>query len=194
MSKATKKFRFNPRKNIYADGESGGSFNNGERAEHAEEILKHHLAEILHAPEGDEIGTSEMSDIIGDMGHYCDKHKLDFKAVLRLALMNWEEERGADSDILIDDVPPTPETIIVCVESGLVQDVVAKRPLSFIVVDQDTEGCLEDDMIQIPGALAEAIREEGGETIWKPRHINDATISEAAVSEVLDLHKKVANE
>lgn len=97
-----KRFKFNPNKNVYAEeaGE-GGSFNNGERAEHAQEIMEYQLIEILHGPETDEVGTSEMGDIISNLGHYCDREGLDFGFVLFNAVMTWEAERGHDSSISI---------------------------------------------------------------------------------------------
>lgn len=181
-------FKFKPNKDI-------GSFNNGERAEHAEAILENHLRNVLRAPSGDKVGTSEMSDIVGDFGHYCDREKIDFKTVLFTALMNWENERGKDSDIVIlsteDGKSVVEQTIVVCVEGGTVQDIVSESPLNYIIADADVDGSEIGEVSDTPTALLKITNEE---EIHKPRHSQPATVNAAAVAEVVALREKVSAE
>lgn len=83
-------------------------------------------------------------------------------------------------------------TIVVCVESGLVQDVVSDRPLNYIVADEDTEGQSEDEVSEMPPMLAEALDSGAHEPIHSPMLMGAAIVSPAAVSEVVALHEKVS--
>jgi hypothetical protein len=84
------------------------------------------------------------------------------------------------------------QTVVIQLDGGLVQDVVSAQPLNFITVDCDVEGCTEDEVCPMPPILGKALREEGN--IYRPRHLNNCTVSDEAVTEVLELQKKVSAE
>ena len=84
----TTTFQFNPGKNKDEDFLSPS---NAERADHAEAAL---LRFTEHC--GDRSGDTEalVKDLITDLGHYCDREKLDFEEIVSSAInTHWLEER-----------------------------------------------------------------------------------------------------
>ncbi len=64
-------------------------FTNADRAEHAECALE----AFNSARDDSDDYEADITDLIADLGHLCDKQDVDFESVLRMAKENWEAER-----------------------------------------------------------------------------------------------------
>ena len=79
-------FKFKPRKR----GTPGSLLNNGQRAKGAAVAVK---AYCTHHSEQEHDKLSNVSDIIADLGHFCDREGVDFHEALRIGQRDWNLER-----------------------------------------------------------------------------------------------------
>lgn len=87
-------FKFAPSKSIDGPGVKGGT--NGERADRASATLDFYLFKQMKAPKTDSQESCNVSDLISDLGHYCDRTGMefaDFEDLVESALNRWREER-----------------------------------------------------------------------------------------------------
>lgn len=49
-------------------------------------------------------GEDAVSDLISDLGHYCDRHDLDFPMLLRRAIGHWLAEQDDPDSLTCPDV------------------------------------------------------------------------------------------
>jgi hypothetical protein len=80
-------FRFKPTKRKANDGEVS-AYTNAQKAEAAGFTL------ITYTKiKGDYDVAGDITDLLTDLGHLCDQKKLDYRALIKSALMHWETER-----------------------------------------------------------------------------------------------------
>lgn len=89
MEIKNKTFKFRP--NRACDGP--GAPINDERADWAEIAVVAFAAEIFTAPKEQSVHDESVQDLLTDMMHLCDREKIDFSECLRMAAVNYEEER-----------------------------------------------------------------------------------------------------
>jgi hypothetical protein len=82
-----------------------------------------------------------------------------------------------------------PTKIIIHVEGGLVQGVIANCPVNYVVADTDCEGAMSDDISRIPKALKRHI---GTGRMNRIRFEHEAAVDPVAVARTLQLTRQLA--
>lgn len=80
------KFKFKPNKCDPDDPTT--TVTNGQRAKSATDALW-----AWRAAKGEGIDPSNVTDLIADLGHLCDREGQDFEAAVKSAMINWRAER-----------------------------------------------------------------------------------------------------
>jgi len=81
---------FNPEKHVDNHGKETGQ-NNAERAIRATIALDYYDHELVGAD--GPVNWQVASELIADIGHWCDRHGVDIKAVIGMGLYSWKAER-----------------------------------------------------------------------------------------------------
>lgn len=82
------KFKFKPGKDVGADGVVS-EIDNGTKADYGEAGL----SGAFGGSGRDIQDSATITDLIANLGHYCDRTGIDFNDILASARMHWEMER-----------------------------------------------------------------------------------------------------
>jgi hypothetical protein len=150
---------------------------NAERAAAAEAALMHF---VRNFGEGDDDGLTadlkeqNLSDLLGDLAHYCDRNELSLSGCFERAAMHYAAETDNQGTQFDDEDPQTRRpvrTVVITLEGGMVRDVISTQPAQYAVIDYDTDGAEQTDLLAIPqDATGKATAEATG-------HFNAATVN-----------------
>lgn len=91
----------------------------------------------------------------------------------RLGYWEWVAHKIVDSGVEVDPITPK---IVLTLDGGLVQHVAADAPVEVLVLDVDTDGLVEEDLIDI--------KDQSGDDAKAYAHFDTADVDEKWVNEV----------
>lgn len=132
-----------------------------------------------------------LSDLLADLGHWCDRNGFDFAKELRRGMYHYNEEtegEGRQLNFLIEKAPVEKEpAIVIHLDGGLVREVYSDSALHYVVAD--TDDVPKDEALAIPGTLATIIDEQ---VMSDHCQVFEAIINPQAVKDTVEAVEKAS--